>query len=115
MKDTTKATWIARVEEWKRSGKTAAEFAEGQPFSGGTLTWRACQLRREASGGGRRRTVGRKLRPPRIVMAKVVRRARAPRDGNVTLEIGGVRISVSAGFDRALLREVVLALQEGRP
>ncbi len=46
MKEKTRATWLGRIEEWRRSGKTAEEFAAGQPFSGGTLTWRASQLRR---------------------------------------------------------------------
>lgn len=114
MKDTTRATWLARIEEWRRSGKTAEEFASGQPFSGGTLTWRASQMKREVG-------LGRKARAPRkrsggggsrVVFAEVIRRKRVEPGAGLTVEIGSARISVSAGFDGALLREVVRALRE---
>lgn len=115
MKETTKATWVPRVEEWKRSGKTAEEFANGQAFTGGTLKWRASQLRslestaRTRVGAGNRGKAGAK-----VVLAEVVRQAPATRSGNLTLEIAGLQISVSAGFDKALLRDVVATLQEER-
>jgi hypothetical protein len=115
MKDTTRAMWLTRIEEWRRSGKTAEEFAEGQPFSGGTLTWRASQLRHELSPRRKARaTHGGPGVGSRVVFAQVVRRkplTTAPGAG-LTVEVGSARISVSAGFDGALLRDVVRALRE---
>ena len=114
MKDATRATWLARIEEWRRSGKTAEAFAEGQPFSGGTLTWRASQMKREV---GLERKPRATRKPPasgrsRVVFAEVIRRKRPGPSAGLTVEIGNARISVSAGFDGALLREVVRALRE---
>jgi hypothetical protein len=39
---------------------------------------------------------------------------RSTQNESVTLELAGARISVTSGFDRALLREVVSALREVR-
>ena len=115
MKDTTRATWLARIEEWRRSGKTAKEFAEGQPFSGGTLTWRASQLKREGGARSKRHASARSSRAPsKLVLAEVVRCSRPAQSAALRIEVGGARIPVSAGFDGALLREVLRALREGQ-
>jgi len=42
----TDAKWTERIRQWKESGKTAEEFAVGQPFKPSTLKWRASELRR---------------------------------------------------------------------
>jgi hypothetical protein len=42
----TDAKWLERIRQWKESGKTAEEFAVGQPFKASTLKWRAAELRR---------------------------------------------------------------------
>ena len=115
MRETTKATWVPRIEEWKKSGKTAMEFAIGQPFTEGTLTWRARQLRREESAARTRRTAGNHGKAgAQVKLAEVVRRAATARSSNLMLEVASVRICVNAGFDKGLLREVVFALQEDR-
>lgn len=118
MKDTTRATWLARIEEWRRSGKTAEEFAKDQPFSGGTLIWRASQLRSHADAQSpRQRGSTKRLAKaaPRLALAEVIRSRRpSTQSAALTLEIGSARIAVNAGFDRGLLREVVRALQEGQ-
>lgn len=117
MKEKTRTTWLARIEEWRRSGKTAEEFAAGQPFSGGTLTWRASQLRHEGGAASKRRATMRALGKDgsRVVLAEVVRRAPVPPGAALTVEIASARITVSAGVDAALLREVVRALRDGQP
>jgi hypothetical protein len=114
MKDTTRATWAARIEEWRRSGKTAKEFAEGHPFSGGTLTWRASQLKREGGVRSKRRvsSVRSSRARSKVVFAEVVRRSLPAQSAALMVEVGGARVSVSAGCDSALLRDVLLALRE---
>ena len=113
MKPSTEAIWTERIEEWARSGQSAAEFAVGKPYTSGTLTWAASQLRNGGGGNQKRREGGAgSTRKPKIRMAEVVRRpSKAPVAESVSLEIGGAVISVRRGFDRALLQDVVLALR----
>ena len=111
MKPNTEAVWAERIEEWGRSGQSATEFAEGKPFTSGTLTWAASRLRNGA-GGKQRDSGARGARKRKIQMAEVIRRpSRIAVAENLVLEIGGARVSVGRGFDGLLLRDVVLALR----
>ena len=88
---TSSETWSRRVAEWRVSGKTADEFSAGRGFAGSTLRWWASRLGRE-----------------RAAMVQVVRAAPSPlRDACLELAVGQVRVLVRAGFDRALLHEVL--------
>lgn len=114
MKAETRAVWAERVEEWRKSGKSAPDFAADKAYAGSTLQWAASRLKQaqarpRRSGAGRRASVG------EIRMAEVVRRA-SPETAvaEMVIEVAGTRIGVRRGFDRALLREVVSALSEGR-
>ena len=114
MKASTEAMWAERIEEWTRSGQSAAEFAEGKPYTSGTLMWAASRLRKGSRAGGKRdATRQRTRRQPTIQLAEVVQRppSRAVAAESLVLEIGGARVAVQRGFDRALLRDVVSALR----
>jgi len=113
MKPSTEAMWLERIEEWTRSGQSAAEFAEGKPYTSGTLTWAASRLRNGVQGGRKQRARRpRAARETKIQMAEVVRRpSRAVATESLVLEIGGARVAVQRGFDRGLLRDVVSALR----
>lgn len=87
-------TWAKRVAEWRASGQSAGDFSAGRGFAGSTLRWWASQLGR---------------RTPAIV--QVVRTAPA-RDATLELAVGEVRVLVRAGFDRALLAEVLDVLRQ---
>lgn len=100
----TEAKWTERVREWKASGQTAKEFAAGREFKPSTLVYWASCLR---TGAGQS-----KKRERRVRMARVVRVA-TPADGAIIVAVGAARVAVRAGFDPALLRQVVLALGEG--
>jgi len=108
--------WVERIEEWTRSGQSATEFAEGKPFTSGTLTWAASRLRNGARGKSKQRdSRSRGARKRKIQMAEVIRRpSRIAVAEKLVLEIGGARVSVERGFDRLLLRDVVLALRGGK-
>lgn len=118
MKEATRATWSARVEAWRRSGQSAAEFTADKPYKHTTLVWRAWQLRRSAGEATRKREVTRRVpskAAPQIALAEVVRRAPDPGpSARVTIEVVGARIAVARGFDATLLREVVQALGGAR-
>ena len=113
MKPSTEAMWVERIGEWTRSGQSATEFAEGKPFTSGTLTWAASRLRKGARGSSKvRASRARAGRQAKIQMAEVVRRpSRAVASESLVLEIGGARVLVQRGFDRTLLRDVMLALR----
>ena len=113
MKPKTEAIWAERIEEWGRSGQSAAEFAESKPYTGGTLSWAASRLRK------RRRTKAKPLagrtrveRKQKIKLAEVVRDpSRVVVAEGLVLEIASARVSVRRGFDPTLLRDVVHALR----
>jgi len=105
----TAETWRERVTEWKASGKRATDFAQGKPYAAGTLRWWSYRLGKLA----------REKRPKRpattIAIARVVRKPTPTRTSSgLVLEVGGVRVRVDSGFDRALLCEVVAALGGAR-
>jgi transposase len=102
----TEAKWSERVREWRASGKTAEEFAEGRGFKGSTLRFWASTLRRTETGTGR----GRK---PGVRMVRVVARP-AVAEGSLEVAVGAARVTVRAGFDATLLRQLVEALGGGR-
>ena len=116
MKPSTEAMWVERIEEWTRSGQSATEFAEDKPFTSGTLTWAASRLRNGAVGKRKQRdSRPHAARKQKIQMAEVIRRpSRIAVAEKLVLEIGGARVSVGRGFDRLLLRDVVLALRGGK-
>jgi len=111
MKASTEAMWVERIEEWTRSGQSAAEFAEGKPYTSGTLTWAASRLRNRGADK-RRASRPRARRQPKIQLTEVVRcPSGAAAAESLVLEIAGARVAVKRGFDRTLLRDVVLALR----
>ena len=97
---TRAAEWAERVRAWRESGQPAPAFAEGKSFSAKLLCWWGSELARRAR------------EKPRVRMALVVRPAVA--SAPLTVGVGPARIEVRAGFDRALLRDVVDALGAAR-
>ena len=114
MKAKTETKWSERVEQWKASGQKAADFAEGKPYTRGTLVWAASELRRRADKGNGRKGPAQGLREQKIRMAEVVRRVPQAEEDRLLVEVAGVRLSVRRGFDSALLQEVVQALRGAR-
>src|ERR1700755_3433441 len=43
-----RAVWVKRVQAWKASGRSAAEFCQGKSFAEGTLRWWVSRLKRLA-------------------------------------------------------------------
>jgi hypothetical protein len=103
----TETTWSERVREWKASGRTAKEFAEGREFKASTLVYYASELRRRDGNGARPRKRERHVRMVRVV-------ARKPEHGEtLVVQVGAARVVVGTDFDGALLRRVVQALGDG--
>lgn len=103
---TDREVWAERVAEWKASGLSSPAYCAGKDFTPGGLRYWAHRL---AHGDGAR---------PRVRLAKVVPVRRRQRQEArpaplgvapdlVVVEVGGARIAVRAGFDRATLAMVL--------
>ena len=110
----TETKWVERVRAWRASGQTASEFAQGREFEASTLRYWASRLRKEGAptprGSAPTVTV---TRAPRVRLLRVTPTAAVAREPLV-VSVGAARIEVRAGFDRALLGELVDALGGSR-
>ncbi len=95
----TRDTWAARVRNWKRSGLTAADYADREALNAGTLKWWSSQLNR---------TTPATSRPP--VVEVTVAPTRAESSLEVVL-VSGVRLAVPVGFDEATLARLLTVLE----
>jgi hypothetical protein len=98
----TETKWAERVRRWRASDKTASEFARGQGFEASTLRYWASRLNRLPEA------VAKPAARVRVLRVRRVEREAAGEPMTVT--VGAARIEVRAGFDRALLRELIAAL-----
>lgn len=95
----TRETWAARVRDWKRSGLTAADYAEREGFNANTLTWWSSRLGLSAL-----------TRTPPVLEFVMSTRPEQARSLEVVLE-SGVRVTVPIGFDEPTLRRVLSVLE----
>lgn len=96
---TTEAVWAERVRAWRESGETAEEFARSRGFAASTLHGWSSRLSRTE-----------RPRFLRLVPKAPALTSSAP---ELVIEVGGARVRVAAGFDPALLAQVVRALGGG--
>lgn len=117
--------WAKRVDRWRSSGLTCAEFAAEVGVNARTLTYWKWMLTKEARGE-KRAWPSRKAKKPRAPRAVVrvgpsssspavagfVEVETAPRDGRFELELGaGRRLRVPPSFDAAELRRLLEVLE----
>ena len=95
----TRETWAARVREWKRSGLTAADYAEREGLNASTLTWWSSELGRAA------------LTVPRPPVVEVMVAQRSASALEVVLP-SGVKVAVPIGFDEATLGRLLTVLED---
>jgi len=119
--------WAKRVERWRDSGLSCAEFAAELGVNARTLTYWKWMLGKEARGEKRSwpSRPARRPRAPRATASEPSRSAApvvrglvevqaAPRDGRFELELGGGRrLRVPASFDATELRRLLDALEAG--
>lgn len=101
----TEETWVERVRAWRASGQTAPGFAQGRGFEASTLRYWAHRLRRDGIDA---------TATPRVRMLRVTPAPAPAAAAPLVVSVGAARVEVRAGFDRALLREVVDALGGSR-
>ncbi|MFI4978387.1 MAG: IS66 family insertion sequence element accessory protein TnpA [Solirubrobacterales bacterium] len=103
----TESKWAERIREWKASGQSAADYAQGRGFEASTLRWWASRIGRGAVTGTS--ATAKPKAAPRVRLVRVVPAAK-PATRSLTIRVGAAYVEVGAGFDRALLRELVDAL-----
>jgi hypothetical protein len=116
--------WAKRVERWRDSGLSCAEFSAELGVNARTLTYWKWMLGKEARGEKRvwKARQARALRAPRAAASEPSRSApvvtglvevqAAPRDGRFELELGaGRRLRVPMSFDAADLRRLLDVLE----
>ncbi len=96
MTEATRTAWAGRVRQWRVSGLTAREFGAREGFNASTLRWWSSRL-------------GREPRPTAAFVEVVLPAATPPAIELVVRD--GLCIRVTRGFDSALLREVLAALE----
>jgi len=109
--------WATRVERWRDSGLTTAEFAAELGINARTLTYWAWTLKREA--GGKRRVWPSKRRAGKAAAAPVTRRVSPPfvevqaagAAVRFELEIRGRRLHIPDTFDAGRLRSLLEILE----
>jgi hypothetical protein len=94
----TKREQQREIKDWRKSGRTAADYAASRGYSMSTLLrWSAAH-----------RTEVEPVEPHFVRLQ--VESAGAP-TGELVVEIGAARVRVAHGFDPGLLRAVVAALR----
>ncbi len=106
---TDRKTWEQRVAAWRASGQSAQKFAEGRDYTVHMLRYWAGRLKEEEAEPSIR--LARVVRAPREV-PQPLEAARPPTGTALVLEVGGARVQVPAGFERATLRAVLEVLRE---
>jgi transposase len=106
----SRADWEKRVAEWKRSGLTAEVFAAQRGFKPGTLLWWSSTLRRPATRVGRRAADVGFARVVAVDDDGASARPVEPSALEIVLASGRV-VRVRRGFDAAVLRELLSALE----
>ena len=105
----TEAKWAERVRRWKASGQSADEYSVALGVRPSTLRWWSSRVKHvEALAEGNAEAA---IPATGVRMVRVVAR-RKQVEGSLRLRIGAAQVEVRAGFDRALLRELVEALGE---
>lgn len=95
----SKSVWAERVQAWKDSGLTPADFAHSRGLNPSTLSWWITRLKREPA--------------PHFVQL-LPRPATKVASRPLLVEVGAARIVVEQGFDPALLSAVVSAIGGAR-
>lgn len=107
--------WSRLVEQWRRSGRSAKEFAASKGVHPTTLSWWAWRLgsrvkRGAVASAARRTAVARgpvQFLPLQVVTDAVGEGPRNPAvETAVEMDVGGVVIRVRRGFDREVLAAV---------
>lgn len=99
---TRASEWATRVAAWRASGKTAREFCKGRDYAAGRLLWWSSDLKR--------RGIAQPTDNP-LALTRVIRKPEARLQSfAVVVHLGGARIEIPAGADKATVSTVLEVL-----
>lgn len=108
---TTEQKWRARVEAWRASGLTSKAFCSDKGYTAcGLLSWSSRLGRGLVRQAGEASMDCRTEAPSgevRIVKVARPQGTEAAVQTPIVIEVGRARVSVSSGFDRETLRQVL--------
>ena len=100
--------------EWRASGLSARAYCEGRDFRAGTLyQWSHLLKCRALMAPVATEQKRRPVRFARVERTAAPRVASPPAGPSMTIELGGARVVVPAGFDTATVRVVLDSLVNG--
>jgi transposase len=105
----TRNVWAKRVEQWRKSGLSAEDFAAREGIKSKQLGWWRWKLKSSASDPAA-------SRPPQFLPVRVVTPVACPPGATDPVEIAlpnGRVVRVTAGFDAATLERVLEIASEG--
>lgn len=103
---TKSEVWRERVAAWRASGKSAAEFCSGQEFTAKSLQWWAWHF---GAKKPTKRTATPKARFARVIAKPDIVKSRS--EASVVVLVGGARIEIGSGADRAVVSMVLESLR----
>lgn len=113
--------WRERVRRWRRSGKSADDFAAEIGVKPSTLTWWAWKVGETTKSGGSRRQKGRRrkrsVRSSSAAPVSFVALQSTEPEPDVAVEVSlsnGHRLRVGRGSDAAMVERVLGTLLEAR-
>lgn len=108
MAGSKRATWAKRVEQWKRSGLTAKQFAARAGLNAGTLSYWKWRLGKEAREGKPSGTaLAKRGEPVSFVEVSPLPVA----TGRLEVGVGRYTVAVEHGFDTGALDQVLDVLE----
>ena len=111
LKDTKKSKaelWEQRIREWEASGLSQVEYCRRHDLKFATFAYWRKRFPAQGKATGSLRLVPLNLHANANSDPK---KPSAP-EGGITIEAGGVRLSVTQGFDTATLKQVLDLLKE---
>jgi len=103
---TKSEAWRERVAAWRASGKSAAEFCSGQEFTAKSLQWWAWHF---GAKKPKKQPATSKLGFARVIAKPDVVKSRS--EASVIVLVGGARIEIGSGADRAMVSMVLESLR----
>jgi len=114
MKRAARATWVERVEQWKKSGKRAEEFAKEIDVNVHSLKWWKWMLASEKSKTAAMQRTARSAlaKAPSLTPITFVEMSAAIASDAIEVVLPSrVRVAVRPGFDEPTLSRVLEVLE----
>jgi len=109
----TRQEWAARIQQWRRSGQTARDFARAHGFNHNTLMHWSWRLGAQSQSDAPRRAPRRRTRSSQPTFVEIL--AQPVAEGCFELELaGGKRLRIPPRFEAKSLTLLLQVLEQQR-